>query len=47
MQKIFSCSQASELEKLAKEKFAVPPFLMMENAARATADFILDFQLSV
>lgn len=44
MQKIFSCSQASELEKLAKEKFAVPPFLMMENAARATADFILDFQ---
>lgn len=40
MQKIFSCSQASELEKLAKENYAIPPFLMMENAARAMADFV-------
>ena len=32
----------SELEKLAKEKYAVPQFLMMENAAKAMADFILD-----
>lgn len=44
MQKIFTCSQASELEKLAKEKFSIPPFLMMENAAQSLADFILDFQ---
>lgn len=40
MQKIFSCRQAAELEKLAKENFAIPPFLMMENAARAMADFV-------
>ena len=39
MQRIFSCQQASELEKKAKEKFAIPPFLMMENAARAMAEF--------
>ena len=32
----------SELEKLAKEKYAVPQFIMMENAAKAMADFILD-----
>ena len=41
MQNIFSCKQASELEKNAKETFAIPPFLMMENAAKAMADFIL------
>ncbi len=41
MQNIFSCRQASELEKTAKENFAIPPFLMMENAAKAMADFIL------
>lgn len=40
MQKIF-CKPA-ELEELAKDKFSVPPFLMMENAARAMADFILN-----
>ncbi len=40
MQKIFSCRQAAELEKLAKENFAIPPFLMMENAAKAMADFV-------
>lgn len=40
MQSIFSYSQASELEKIAKENFAIPPFLMMENAAKAMADFI-------
>ena len=32
----------SELEKAAKEKYAVPQFLMMENAAKAIADFILE-----
>lgn len=31
----------SELEKQAKEKYAIPPFLMMENAARKMADFII------
>ena len=40
MQKEYSCQQASKLEKTAKETFAVPPFLMMENAARAMADEI-------
>jgi len=39
MQKVFS--KGAELEKLAKESFSVPPFLMMENAAKAMADFIL------
>ena len=34
-------SKPAELEKLAKEKYAVPQFLMMENAAKAMADFIL------
>ena len=42
MQKIFSCRQSAELEKIAKEQFAIPPFLMMENAARAMADFIIE-----
>lgn len=41
MQKIFTCSQSAQLEKLAKEKYAIPSFLMMENAAKAIADFIL------
>ncbi len=41
MQKIFA--NPAEIEKLAKEKYAVPPFLMMENAARAMAEFVLDF----
>ena len=40
MQKIFTCSQASELEKLAKESYAIPPFLMMENAAASMAAFL-------
>ena len=44
MQKIIQ--NPSNLEKLAKEKYAVPPFLMMENAARALADFVLDFEPS-
>ena len=39
MQKIFS--RGAELEKLSKEKFSVPPFLMMENAASAMADLVL------
>ncbi len=34
-------NNSSELEKLAKDKFAIPQFLMMENAARSMADFIL------
>ena len=41
MQKIFA--HPAELEKLTKEKYAIPPFLMMENAAKELADFILDF----
>ena len=39
MQKVFT--QAAELEKLSKEKFSIPPFLLMENAARKMADFII------
>ncbi len=39
MEKIFS--NAAELERLSKEKFSIPPFLMMENAARKMADFII------
>ena len=35
-------SNPAELEKLAKAKYAVPEFLMMENAAKAMADFILE-----
>ena len=41
MQTIFS--NPSEIEKLAKEAYAIPQFLMMENAAKALAEFILDF----
>ena len=41
MQKIYSCSHAAELEKNAKAKYAVPDFLMMENAARAMAQLFL------
>ena len=41
MQKVFT--NPSQLEKLAKQTYAVPEFLMMENAARALSDFILDF----
>lgn len=40
MQKIFR--NAAELEILSKEKFSIPPFLMMENAARKMADFIIN-----
>lgn len=40
MQKVFD--NPAELEKLAKERFSIPPFLMMENAARSMADFILN-----
>ncbi len=35
-------SKPTELERLAKEKYAVPDFLMMENAAKAMAAFILE-----
>ena len=35
-------SNPAELEKLVKEKYAVPQFLMMENAANAMAAFILE-----
>ena len=38
MQKIFN--NPAELEKLAKEKYAIPQFLMMENAAKALAAFV-------
>lgn len=41
MQKVFA--NPSQLEKLAKAKYSVPQFLMMENAARGLAEFILDF----
>ncbi len=41
MQKVFA--NPSQLEKLVKAKYSVPQFLMMENAARGLADFILDF----
>ena len=41
MQKIYSCAHASELEKSAKQKYAIPDFLMMENAARAMTEFFL------
>ena len=40
MQKIFQ--NPSNLEQLAKSQYAIPPFLMMENAARAMADFIIE-----
>ena len=32
----------SALEAQAKEKYAIPNFLMMENAAKAMADFIVN-----
>lgn len=38
MQKVFD--NPAQLEKQAKEKYSIPPFLMMENAAKAMADFI-------
>ena len=41
MQKIYSCVSAAELEKSAKQKYAIPDFLMMENAARAMSQFFL------
>ena len=37
MQKIYTCVHAAELEKSAKQKYAIPDFLMMENAAKAMA----------
>lgn len=40
MQKVFV--NAAELEKSAKANYNVPPFIMMENAAKAMADFILN-----
>ena len=39
MQKIYA--DPYQLEKSAKEKFSIPPFLMMENAAKKMADFII------
>ena len=39
MQKIFR--NPAQLEKNIKEKFSIPDFLMMENAATGIADFIL------
>lgn len=42
MQKVFE--NAAELEKSAKEKFSIPPFIMMENAAKAMAEFIKKIQ---
>ena len=41
MQKIYTCVHAGELEKSAKQKYAVPDFLMMENAARAMTEVFL------
>ena len=41
MQKIYSCSHASELEKSVKQQYAVPDFLMMENAAKAMVQCFL------
>ena len=41
MQYIFSTP--SQLEQLAKETYAIPQFVMMENAARSLAEFVLDF----
>ena len=41
MQKIFSCVHAAELEKSAKQKYAIPDFLMMENAAKAMVQLFL------
>ena len=41
MQKIYTCVHASELEKSAKQKYAIPDFLMMENAAKAMVQHFL------
>ena len=41
MQKIYSCSHAAELEKSVKQQYAVPDFLMMENAAKAMVQCFL------
>ena len=41
MQKVYSCIHAAELEKSAKQKFAIPDFLMMENAAKAIFQLFL------
>ena len=35
-------AQPAALEALAKEKYAIPEFLMMENAAKTMADFIVN-----
>lgn len=40
MRKVFN--NPAELEKVSKEKFSIPPFLMMENAARSMAEFIIN-----
>lgn len=39
MKKVFE--NPSELETLAKQALSIPPFLMMENAARFLSDFII------
>ena len=39
MKKVFE--NPSELENLAKQELSIPPFLMMENAARFLSDFII------
>ena len=38
MQKVFN--NPAEIEKLAKEQYVVPQFLMMENAAKGIADLL-------
>lgn len=40
MKKVFE--NPSELENLAKQELSIPPFLMMENAARFLSDFIIN-----
>ena len=39
MKKVFE--NPSELETLAKQALSIPPFLMMENAARFLSDFVI------
>lgn len=39
MIKVFN--NPAEAEKIVKQEFSIPPFLMMENAAKFTADFII------
>ena len=41
MQKIYTCAHAAELEKSARQKYAIPDFLMMENAAKAMVETFL------